>query len=124
MLRRAPEASCGSLYACQVQFLCATCHGYIPRPECRHEVEEKIVMHGKAIRFFEKARPEKLQLIRPTYAIGGGFWSRLTLAQAPLVSPAASEVFKELGVAESDSSLNQAYDMVSGFLPTGGDAHV
>lgn len=126
MLRRAPGGSCGSLHACPVHFQCATCHWYIPRADGRREVEEKIDMHGKAMRFFQRVNEPREVAAHQEHRRD---WDRIlmeidALAQVPLVSPPQQEVFKELGVAQLESELNRGAEIIDRFRAEGEDSHV
>ncbi len=82
-------------------------------------------MHGKAIRFFQRVNEPREVAAHQEHRRD---WDRIlmeidALAQVPLVSPSLQEVFKELGVARSDSDLNQGAELIDRFLPEGGDWH-
>lgn len=99
VLRHTPGGTCAVFTPCEVQFKCASCPHYIPDPDRRQEVQEKIANHVKAVALFgelgDYLQAEAHQAQRHA-------WERIekemfALAQVNLASPPLDSVLTELG---------------------------
>ncbi len=106
-LRQTPGGHCAVFTPCDVQFKCAGCPSYIPDPVRRHEIQEKMVTHTKAIKLFG-ALGDYLQADVQKAHLRN--WERVlqemnTLAAVELPAPSVEDVLPSLGQDELGQEL-------------------
>jgi len=113
VLRHTPGGTCAAFTPCEVQFKCASCPNFIPDPTRRHEVEEKIDSHLKAIQLFDEVGDYLQADVQKAYLHD---WRRIeqemiVLSQVELLAPPVEReltglMMDDLGEQLQDS-LNQ-----------------
>jgi integrase len=119
VLRYTPGGTCAVFTPCEVQFKCASCPAYVPDPDRRSEVREKIANQSKVIQLLREmgeylqADVEKAHLRD---------WERVetemdALDMVELVSPPARTVLDDLGLDSLGEELLQTLNPPQ--LPSG-----
>lgn len=106
-LRQTPGGHCAVFTPCDVQFKCAGCPSYIPDPARRHEIQEKMLTHAKAIKLFG-ALGDYLQAdVQRAHLLN---WERVlqemnAIAAVELPTPSVEGVLPSLGQDELGQEL-------------------